>query len=153
MSDEAIWAAILRMYDAPGVAPLCLRLQDEGGIDVLLLLCLCHAARMQSALTPADVDSLMAEMEPWRQAAVRPLRSLRIALRAPVPPVPDVLRESVRTRLKAAELAAERVQATLFSDWLARRHAPGTTDPRPGLHHLLGATPVTSAELDLLLSA
>lgn len=153
MTEATIWAGILRIYDAPGVAPLCLRLQDEGGIDVMLLLCLCHAARQNAALTPAEVDALIAGMEPWRQAAVRPLRALRIALRAPVPAVPDALRESVRTRLKAAELESERVQAALFADWLSRRPTPGTADARPGLRHLLRAAAVTEAELDLLLSA
>lgn len=92
-------------------------------------------------------------MAPWRHAAVRPLRHLRIALRTPVPQVPDDLREAVRSRLKGVELAAERVQAALFAAWLAGRDGSGPADPCPGLRRLLGTTPVTEAELDLLLTA
>lgn len=152
-----LWADILRMYDAPGIAALCLRLQDDGDIDVMLLLCLCHAAGALAApLTPAEVDDLRARMTPWRQTAVLPLRRLRIALRAPVDSVPEDLREGLRDRLKGVELAAERVQADLFAAWLAERGqgtAPGSPDPKQGLRHLLGATPATEAELDQLLAA
>lgn len=152
MTAASVWAGALRLYAAPGVAPLCLRLQDQGGVDVMLLLCLCHAAQTQAALSPAEVDALRIEMEPWREAAVRPLRALRIALRAPVAAVPDDLREGFRTRLKALEQEAERVQAQLFAAWLDRRPGPPAADPRPGLRRLLGAAPITEAELDLLLA-
>lgn len=151
--EDALWAAITAAYARPGIAPLCLRLQDQGGIDVMVLLGLCYAARALGApLSPAEVQALRSRSEPWRAAAVRPARALRIALRAPVAGVADDQREGFRDRLKAVELAAERVQAGIIADWLAGRGA-GAADPLPGLRSFLGGTPVTEGEIAQLLDA
>jgi uncharacterized protein (TIGR02444 family) len=152
---ESLWQGIVRAYARPGIAPLCLRLQDQGDTDVTLLLCLCHAARALNApLSVAEVEALRSRTEPWRDRAVRPLRHLRIALRAPVDAVSEDRREAFRDRLKSLELAAEKVQAGLVADWLAARQTPVVSvDPIAGLRHFLGQTPVTDAELSLLVDA
>lgn len=149
----ALWQAITAAYARPGIAPLCLRLQDQGGIDVMVLLGLCYATRALGApLSPVEVQALRDLSEPWRAAAVRPARALRIALRAPVAGVAEDRREGFRDRLKAVELAAERVQGDLIAEWLAGRGA-GVADPLPGLRSFLGGTPVTEAEIGQLLDA
>ncbi|MCC0080951.1 MAG: TIGR02444 family protein [Rhodobacter sp.] len=154
MSDEdTLWAAITAAYARPGIAPLCLRLQDQGGIDVMLLLGLCYAARALGApLSPAEVQALRAASEPWRAAAVRPARALRIALRGTVAGVADETREGVRDRLKAVELAAERVQAGIIAAHLASRVAQDAA-PLAGLRYFLGGAPVTEGEIAQLLDA
>ena len=160
---DTLWRAVVAAYAVPGVAPLCLRLQAEGDIDVLLLLCLCYAAQVQNApLSVSEVEALRALSEPWRACAVRPARQLRSDLRDPVLSVPDAVREGFRERVKALELAAERVQADLVAAWLAKRATSGScdanpggtaSDPLPGLRHFFGTTPVTQSELKLLLAA
>jgi hypothetical protein len=45
----------------------------------------------------------------WDQTALVPLREVRRALKAPLPPVPDRGRESLREEVKSLELAAERL--------------------------------------------
>lgn len=152
---EALWRSVGAAYAAPGVAPLCLRLQDQGDVDVLLLLCLCHASRaLKAPLRIREVEALRALVQPWRDRAVRPVRQLRIALREPVDHVPETTREAFRDRLKALELAAEKVQAGLVADWLAARPVSRPpADPLAGLRHFLGQTPVTGPELALLLDA
>ena len=152
---DALWSSVGAAYARPGVAPLCLRLQEQGDIDVMLLLCLCHAAGpMGAPLTPAEVDALRTRMEPWRAKAVRPVRRLRMALRTPVAHVPDERREAFRAQIKALELASERLQAGLVADWLDQRPpARGPVEALPGLMHFLGDTPVSQAELALLLAA
>ncbi len=148
MTAETLWNCIVAAYGVPGVAPLCLRLQDEGDIDVLLLLALC-----QVPLAPAEVEALAATLAPWRAAAVLPVRRLRRALRAPVAPVPEAQREGFRNQVKALELAAERLQAGLIADWLAARGPQAPADPEAGLRHLLRGVAISEAELALLRRA
>lgn len=152
---EMLWRRTVAAYAVPGVAPLCLRLQDQGDVDVMLLLCLCYAASVLKAPLSADeVEALRAVVEPWRVGAVRPVRTLRVALRASVDGVPEAAREAFRDRLKALELAAEKVQADLVADWLAARPAAGVpADPYRGLRSFLGPTPITDAETALLIAA
>ena len=151
---QQLWTAIIAAYARPGVAALCLRLQADGDIDVMLLLALCYAgATLNAPLTPDEVGAVRALSEPWRATAVRPARQLRIALRAPVPAVPDDARESLRERLKAAELASEQIQADIIARWLTTRTGPAAATPYPGLRALLAQTPATDAELALLLDA
>ena len=45
----------------------------------------------------------------WEATALVPLRAVRRALKAPLPPVADEAREGLREDVKAAELRAERV--------------------------------------------
>lgn len=150
---ESLWQAVVAAYGKPGVAPLCLRLQETGDIDVMLLLSLCYAARgLGAPLAPAEVRALRALSEPWRARAVRPARRLRIDLRAPIEGVADTAREGFRDRLKAIELEAERMQAGIAADWLTTRKS-GAPDPLPGLHAYLCGTPITEAEIALLLDA
>jgi uncharacterized protein (TIGR02444 family) len=153
-TGDALWTAVVGAYGQFGVAPLCLRLQEQGDIDVILLLSLCYAARgLGMPLSPAEVQALQAASEPWRARAVRPVRALRIALRAPVEGVGDTARETFRDQLKAMELAAERLQAGVAAAWLADREGAETADPLPGLRSFLEGTPVTETEISQLLDA
>jgi len=101
----SLWTWAERAYARPGVAEACLRLQDEHGQNVCLLLWAVWAEARDEALLGRAVAAARA----WEAAAVLPLRSLRRGLKAPVPPVADAPREALRQMVKAAELAAERV--------------------------------------------
>ncbi|RAK67214.1 TIGR02444 family protein [Phenylobacterium kunshanense] len=101
----AIWEWALEAYARPGVPEACLKLQDEHGQNVSLLLWAVHAETKDSALLSRAAEAARA----WDQAALVPLRQVRRTLKAPLPPVDDDARLSFREDVKAVELAAERL--------------------------------------------
>ena len=119
--DEQSWAFALRLYAEPDVAVCCLRLQDEAGVDVMLLLAVASACRRGLALTPSDLGELANVCRPWREQIVHPLRAVRVALKSEPPPAPNAAGETLRNHIKAAELQAERLQNDLLATWLQRK--------------------------------
>ncbi len=104
------WRFSLGFYRRPKVADACIALQEEAGVDVnLLLFLLWHAVQARS-LSPAEVADLEDKIAPWREAAVVPLRAVRRALKAPAALIAPAAAEAFRTRVKAVELEAERLQ-------------------------------------------
>jgi uncharacterized protein (TIGR02444 family) len=104
------WRFSLRLYRAPGVGDACIALQEEAGVDVNLLLFLLWQATERRALTAADVKALDQTVGGWRDTAVIPLRNLRRALKSSPGLVASNAAEAFRTRIKAVELEAERLQ-------------------------------------------
>ncbi|HVY56626.1 MAG TPA: TIGR02444 family protein [Xanthobacteraceae bacterium] len=118
------WRFSLAFYRRPGIAETCLELQDGAGVDVNLLLFLLWRACARRALSGEAVRRLDETVGPWREAAVVPLRRLRRTLKGGVAPIEPGTAELFRTRIKAMELEAERLeQGTLYD--LSRREAPG----------------------------
>lgn len=101
----AIWEWALEAYARPGVPEACLRLQDEYGQNVSLLLWAVHAETKDAAVLTQAAEAARA----WDAAALVPLRQVRRTLKAPLPPVDDGARLSFREEVKAVELAAERL--------------------------------------------
>jgi len=100
------WAA--KAYAAPGVAPLCLTLQDEHGQSVCLLLWALwagEAGRMADADLAARAAALAHEVE---ANVLKPLRATRRTLKASLTSADDGPREALRARIRGEELAAER---------------------------------------------
>jgi len=104
------WRFSLRLYRAPGVGDACIALQEEAGVDVNLLLFLLWQATERRALTTADVKALDSTIGGWRDTAVIPLRNVRRALKSAPGLVDPNTAEAFRTRIKAVELEAERLQ-------------------------------------------
>ena len=116
------WAFALRLYAQPGVADACLRLQDEAGIDVMMFLMIVFAAvRHRVLLTPSEIGALDDVCRPWREQIVQPLRAIRGRLKAGPLPAPNNETEPFRSTIKAAELAAERLQNRLLAERLPLR--------------------------------
>ena len=152
--EQDLWPFALAFYAQPGIAPLCLRLQAEGGTDVMVLIAHCFAfARQGAPLTMAEIRTLGRHTQDWRRRTVLPLRALRIDLRAPVVHLPEAEREAFRDRLKRAELAAEEVQAGMISILLAARHAEKSGDFAQTLRGITGAAALSEADLALLTAA
>ncbi|WJR80975.1 TIGR02444 family protein [Bradyrhizobium sp. NP1] len=125
------WAFALQLYAKPGVADACLRLQAEAGVDVMMLLTAVFAAvRRGIVLEPPAIQDMNEVCRPWREQIVQPLRGLRVALKSGPLPAPTGGSEQLRTQIKAAELAAERLQNDLLTEWLEQK-APA---PRPVTH-------------------
>jgi uncharacterized protein (TIGR02444 family) len=75
-----------------------------------VLLYLLWNARLGRRLAQGTVADLDRRIGAWREATVIPLRALRRALKTPPPVVEPGAAEAFRTRVKAVELEAERLQ-------------------------------------------
>jgi uncharacterized protein (TIGR02444 family) len=118
------WAFALRIYAQPGVADACLRLQNEAGVDVMMLLMILFAAvRHRILLTASEIGALDDVCRPWREQIVLPLRVIRGRLKTGPLPAPNSETEPFRSTIKAAELAAERLQNRLLAERLPLRPA------------------------------
>jgi uncharacterized protein (TIGR02444 family) len=104
------WQFSLRFYRQPKVAEACITLQEAAGVDVNLLLFLLWHATLKRALSAAEVAELESRIGPWREATVVPLRTVRRALKSPPALVAPATAELFRTKIKAIELEAERLQ-------------------------------------------
>jgi uncharacterized protein (TIGR02444 family) len=120
--DAESWAFALELYAEPGISEACLRLQNECGVDVMMLLMTTFAAvRRGIVLTPSDVAAMDAACRDWRERIVLPLRALRTMLKSGPAPAPNEQTEKLRSSIKAAELSAERLQNEVLAQWLARQ--------------------------------
>ena len=117
------WRFSLQFYRQPAVADACIALQEQSGVDVNLLLFLLWQATRQRTFSPDEVATLEARIGPWREATVVPLRAVRRALKSPPALVAPATAEAFRTRIKAVELEAERLQQEAMYE-LARGDAP-----------------------------
>lgn len=124
--DSESWDFALKLYAKPGISASCLQLQAECGVDVMMLLTVTFAAvRRGVVLKPSDIKDMDAVCRPWREQIVLPLRALRTTLKAGPAPAPGEDTEKLRSSIKGAELAAERLQNRMLAHWLAQR--PRTT--------------------------
>ena len=118
------WAFALRIYAQPGVADACLNLQEAAGVDVMMLLMSAFiAARHRILLTASDIRELDHACSPWRKQVIEPLRAIRKGLKMGPPPAPSSETEQFRSKIKLAELAAERLQNRLMAERLLLRPA------------------------------
>jgi uncharacterized protein (TIGR02444 family) len=124
------WRFSLRFYRQPKVADACIALQEEAGVDVNLLLFLLWHATLKRALSAAEVEDLERRIGAWRNATVIPLRAVRRALKSPPALVAPATAELFRTKIKAVELEAERLQQEAMYE-LARASLLGHDAPSP----------------------
>jgi uncharacterized protein (TIGR02444 family) len=130
-NGSPFWRFSLGFYRRPRVAPACLELQDAFGVDVNLLLFLLWLAT-ERRLVPAEaVRSIDARIRHWRETAVLPLRAIRRALKGGAPPIDATTAEQFRTRIKAEELEAERLEQEALYAWARTEFSGGRGDPKP----------------------
>ena len=118
----SLWDWAGEAYARPGVEDLCLALQDDHDQCVGYLLWAAWAALNGRRIGSAGVAEAAAMARDWEATVLRPLRSVRRALKQPSPDIAAVAREGLRARIKAEELAAERV---LLEALEARTPPPG----------------------------
>jgi uncharacterized protein (TIGR02444 family) len=116
---KTLWDFSVELYAWPGVADDCLRLQDEWGADVCLLLAALWLERRRVHATAERVAQLERLAAPWQAAVTAPLRRLRRAWKAAAED--DAKLAELRQQLAALELQAERLLlqrlAALSEDW------------------------------------
>ncbi|MFP4606752.1 MAG: TIGR02444 family protein [Thiohalospira sp.] len=104
MSTRSLSAFAESLYARHGVREACLQLQDGAGRDVTLLLAAVWLGCRGRMAGPAEWAAVDAELAPWREGVVEPLRGVRRRLRERADGS-EV--EALREQVKAAELAAE----------------------------------------------
>ncbi|MCQ4348792.1 TIGR02444 family protein [Pseudomonas stutzeri] len=126
---QSLWSFAVDLYRCPDVAGLCLKLQDEHGADVCLLLAGLWLESRRLDATPARIAHLQRLAQPWQQTVVAPLRQLRRAWKAPA--ATDTQLAELRGRLAELELQAERRLLErieeLAADWATNAPAASAT--------------------------
>lgn len=102
------WEFSLAVYEAPGVARLCLELQAAHDLDVNLLLCGAWLGETgRGRLEPIDFARLAQAIAPLQDGVVLRLRSARDWLKPVLVREPELA--PLREAIKAVELEAERM--------------------------------------------
>lgn len=113
------WAFALAIYARPGVAEACLTLQNEAGVDVMLLLMATFAAvRHRNLLTVIEIEALDKACRPWHEQIVGRLRAIRTELKTGPKPAPGEATEPFRAKIKALELEAEKLENRILAECL-----------------------------------
>jgi len=116
------WAFALSVYARPGVGEACLVLQNEAGVDVMLLMMATFAAvRRRILLTAGEITALDEACAPWREHIVGKLRAIRTELKTGPQPAPSAATEPFRSKIKAIELEAEKFENQLLAGCLPLR--------------------------------
>lgn len=116
--SPALWPFAVHVYALPGVSELCLRLQDDHGLDVGVLLAILWRSCRGATVDAPTLDRMLDAAAPL-QARVRELRALRVAVGSDRAHEPRW--QETYEHLKAAELAAERVELSVLEAMLTTR--------------------------------
>ena len=109
-AETPFWRFSLSLYRQAGVAEACIALQDGCGVDVNLMLFLLWLAADGRQLSIEAVKELDEAVRGWRELTIIPIRALRRKLKGAATLVEAGKQEAFRTRVKALELEAERLQ-------------------------------------------
>jgi uncharacterized protein (TIGR02444 family) len=131
-SEGVFWAFSLRLYGEKGVPEATLVLQDECGADVDIVLYILWRASGGVCLDEVAIDTAVSSVAAWVQQVVLPLRAVRRALKTRLADVSPADAEALRSRVKAEELEAERLQHQAL-ERLAPPASGIPVDPGPAL--------------------
>jgi uncharacterized protein (TIGR02444 family) len=136
MTDFWDWA--VAAYAGEGVAEACLRLQDDHGQCVPLLLW--AAWRVHEGQGVGETDAVKAALiaRTWSNDVVTPLRQVRRRLKTLLDEGDEAIRLPLREKIKALELDAERALMARLSD-MASENSYLKQDIDVGLLRVAGA--------------
>jgi uncharacterized protein (TIGR02444 family) len=109
-SSSPFWRFSLGFYRMDGVPEACLDLQDRSAADVNIVLFLLWTAAQGRRLSDDAVQALTDKVRTWQSDVIAPIRSLRRMLKDAPPLLDKGTAEVFRTKIKALELEAERLQ-------------------------------------------
>ncbi len=128
-ADTPLWRFSLNFYRQSGVAEACIALQDDCGVDVNLLLFLLWLAANGRQLSVDNIKELDQTVRTWRDLTIIPIREVRRRLKAAPTLVEAGKQEAFRTKVKAVELEAERLQQEALYDRSRSGPRGGETPP------------------------
>ena len=132
------WRYSLKFYGQSGVSDACIALQDGCGIDVNLLLYLFWLASEGRQVATDDVKMLDDKVRSWRELTIMPIRDVRRKLKGAPTILESGKQEAFRTKIKALELEAERLQQEAL--YAGRPRLPGSAaQPMDAARANLGA--------------
>lgn len=121
-----LWRFALALYARPGVAQACLDLQDRREADVnLLLYAAWTGADLGFALTADAMAEARRAVADWHRDIVVPLRTVRRRLKTGPAPAPNEATDTLRKRVQAIEIEAERIEQSILQDLAVLRHPSG----------------------------
>lgn len=106
------WDWAVAAYGGEGVAHICLDLQDAHGQCVPLLLWAAWQASEGRDISESSAVEAASVARRWSEAVIEPLRGVRRRLKLTVSEGDENVRLPLREKIKAAELAAEKVVMT-----------------------------------------
>ena len=133
MTENKLWSFALTIYQLDAVAPACLDLQEQCQIDVPLMLCAVFACLQGKNISDEDLTQLQNLASPWQSEIVQSLRQIRTQLKTGPQPAPSEVTEDLRNKVKAAELAAEKIQFEMMQAWISQLATTGIVDDLPAL--------------------
>lgn len=114
--DNPLWEFALTFYARPGVQQTLLNLQNDAGMDVLLLLTALWLGKQQCLLPDSLAEA--GDYFRWREQVILPIRQARSHLNAePLRSQQAVLRK----QLLQSELQAEQEAIRLIFTWLQQQ--------------------------------
>ena len=126
----SLWDFSLRQYARAGVADACLRLQDEHGVNVNVLLWCLWLGQRGLTLDITRLRSAQKRIHAWDEHYVVPLRQLRRRMKAEFGTA-DAGVEPVRQQIKQAELLAEKHLQSLLEVLPHNWESAGATSAQP----------------------
>ena len=127
---DRFWTFSLDRYGRPGVSEACLELQESLRVDVnILLLCLWTAHDGQQLATNTLSEIIDGEPGSWHRDVVVPIRLARKAMKGRTIGGDGGRVEAARDRVKAVEIACEKLEQQLLVDAVAGKLAPPREPP------------------------
>ena len=124
--DNPLWHFARSFYARDGVAPACLTLQNGLGLDIDILLLIVFAQVIYGVVFDGDdLDTVDSLVRNWRDEVIRPLRRVRMRMKDGFALIPAPISETLRTRVRAAELESERIALAMLWNWLSARPRRG----------------------------
>ena len=125
-SRPAFWDWATRAYARPAAEESLLVLQDQAGLNVNLCLWCLWAARYFEVAPDIVIRNAVAAVSEWQDAVVANLRATRRAMKAFEGQSHYEDAAALRSVVKEAELAAERIEIGVLEDIAERMLAPTT---------------------------
>jgi uncharacterized protein (TIGR02444 family) len=119
------WTFITGLYGDSDVQQICLRLQDDFGVDVSFLLTLLWCAAQGVGFDDGDVAALDQAVASWRGEVVQPLRTIRREIKPAA--AHDAIVAGFRNRIKSIEIEAEQIEIALLVQAVDRRKGRGAS--------------------------
>ena len=147
--DQSLWDFCLVIYGLPAIEQMCLRLQDQGGANVNIVLWLCWLADRGIPVDQQQLDLALQKLASWHEDVVAPLRQLRRLIKQRYTHNPEGISD-VRGTIKTAELAAEKVELDWLEEFASEWKESALSVPRTanlqGYFKQLGLTQVFNKE-------
>jgi uncharacterized protein (TIGR02444 family) len=153
------WTFSLGYYRGDGVSDACLELQDNCDVDVNVMLFLLWQATQKRSFAAVQVKALSEKVGPWQIDVIGPIRGLRRMLKDGTPLLDKGSSELFRTKIKAVELEAERLQQEAMYAMAAgmKSEAAPSTDAAArasiAAYESVVGSPFTPAAVDTLIAA